>query len=300
VARIAAGESVRKVARALSVAPSSVVKWTQRLRATGSVAPGKIGGHVPPKIAGAHRAWLVARTAAAAFTLRGLVAELAGRGLRVDYRTVWTFIRREGLSFKKTVLASEQNRPDVARKRRRWKTRQGRIDPRRLVFIDETWAKTNMGPLRGWAPRGQRLPGQVPYGHWKTMTFLAALRCDRIDAPWVLDGPINGESFRVYVERVLVPALAQGDIVVMDNLGSHKGKAIRRAIRAAGARLFFLPPYSPDLNPIEQVFAKLKHFLRNAAERTAPATWSRIGTLLDDFSPDECANYFVNSGYASV
>ena len=106
------------------------------------------------------------------------------------------------------------------------------------------------------------------------MTFLAALRCDRIDAPWVLDGPINGESFRVYVERVLVPALAQGDIVVMDNLGSHKGKAIRRAIRVAGARLFFLPPYSPDLNPIEQVFAKLKHFLRKAAERTAPATWS--------------------------
>jgi transposase len=160
--------------------------------------------------------------------------------------------------------------------------------------------KTNMGPLRGWAPRGQRLPGQVPYGHWKTMTFLAALRCDRIDAPWVLDGPINGESFRVYVEHVLVPALAQGDIVVMDNLGSHKGKAIRRAIRAAGARLFFLPPYSPDLNPIEQVFAKLKHFLRKAAERTAAATWRRIGTLLDDFSPDECANYFVNSGYASV
>ena len=132
------------------------------------------------------------------------------------------------------------------------------------------------------------------------MTFLAALRCDRIDAPWVLDGPINGESFRVYVEHVLVPALAQGDIVVMDNLGSHKGKAIRRAIRAAGARLFFLPPYSPDLNPIEQVFAKLKHFLRKAAERTAPATWRRIGILLDDFSPDECANYFVNSGYASV
>src|ERR1700716_4120751 len=157
--------------------------------------------------------------------------------------------------------------------------------------------RTNMGPLRGWAPRGQRLPGQVPYGHWKTMTFLAALRCDRIDAPWVLDGPINGESFRVYVERVLAPALAQGDIVVMDNLGSHKGKAIRRAIRAAGARLFFLPPYSPDLNPIEQVFAKLKHFLRKAAERTAPATWRRIGTLLDDFSPAECANYFVNSGH---
>src|SRR5580704_5814347 len=181
VARIAAGESVRKVARALSVAPSSVVKWTQRLRATGSVAPGKIGGHVPPKIAGAHRAWLVARTAAAAFTLRGLVAELAGRGLRVDYRTVWTFIRREGLSFKKN-RAGERAKPSRRRPQAQAvEDPPGRIDPRRLVFIDETWAKTNMGPLRGWAPRGQRLPGQVPYGHWKTMTFLAALRCDRID-----------------------------------------------------------------------------------------------------------------------
>ena len=166
-----------------------------------------------------------------------------------------------------------------------------------------------MGPLR--APRGQRLPGQVRYGHGKTMTFLAALRCDRIDAPWVLDRPISGKSFRVYVERGLVPALAQGDIVVMDNsppaggvrrapLGSHKGKAIRRAIRAAGARLFFLPPSSPDLNPIDQVLAKLKHFLRKAAARTAAATGRRIGTLLDAFSPAECANYFVNSGYASV
>jgi transposase len=198
------------------------------------------------------------------------------------------------------VLASEQNRPDVARKRRRWKTRQGRIDPRRLVFIDETWAKTNMGPLRGWAPRGQRLPGQVPYGHWKTMTFLAALRCDRIDAPCVLDGPINGLSFRAYVEQLLVPTLAPGDIVIMDNLGSHKGKLVRRAIRAVGARLFFLPPYSPDLNPIEQVFSKLKTLLRKAAERTVTATWQRIGQLLDQFTPHECANYLTNSGYASA
>ena len=132
------------------------------------------------------------------------------------------------------------------------------------------------------------------------MTFLAALRCDRIEAPWVLDGPINGESFRTYVDQVLAPTLKPGDVVILDNLGSHKGKAVRRAIRASGARLLFLPPYSPDLNPIEQVFAKLKHFLRKAAERTAAATWRRIGTLLDDFSPDECANYFVNSGYASV
>jgi transposase len=198
------------------------------------------------------------------------------------------------------VLASEQDRADVARKRTRWKARQASIDPRRLVFIDETWTKTNMGPLRGWAPRGQRLRGQVPFGHWHTMTFLAALRCDRIDAPWVVDGPINGAAFRLYVETELVPTLKPGDIVVMDNLGSHKGKAVRAAIRAAGARLLFLPPYSPDLNPIEQVFAKLKHLMRKAAERTVTATWQRIGTLLETFTPKECAKYLVNSGYASV
>ena len=188
----------------------------------------------------------------------------------------------------------------MARKRQRWKARQASIDPHRLIFIEETWTKTNMGPLRGWAPRGQRCRGQVPFGHWKTMTFLAALRCDRIDAPWVVDGPINGAAFLLYVETELVPTLRPDDIVVMDNLGSHKGKADRHAIRAAGARLLFLPPYSPDLNPIEQVFAKLKHLMRKAAERTVEATWRRIGTLLDSFPPAECANYLVNSGYASA
>lgn len=188
----------------------------------------------------------------------------------------------------------------MARRRRRWKTYQGRLDPARLVFIDETWAKTNMTRLRGWAPRGRRLLAKAPLGHWRTLTFLAALRCDRIDAPCVIDGPINGESFRAYVEQFLVPILKPGDIVIIDNLGSHKGKAIRHAIRAAGARLLFLPPYSPDLNPIEQVFAKLKTLLRKAAERTIEATWRRIGALLRDFSPQECANYFRNAGYASI
>ena len=188
----------------------------------------------------------------------------------------------------------------MARKRWRWKTHQGRLDPARLVFIDETWAKTNMTRLHGWAPRGRKLLAKVPQGHWRTLTFLAALRHDRIDAPCVLDGPINGESFLAYVEQVLVPTLSQGDIVIMDNLGSHKGKAVRHAIRAAGAKLFFLPQYSPDLNPIEQVFAKLKTLLRKAGERTVEATWKRIATLLDAFSPQECANYLTNAGYASI
>jgi len=191
-------------------------------------------------------------------------------------------------------------RPKIARRREQWKKYQGRLDPRRLVFIDETWAKTNMTPIRGWAPRGQKLVARAPFGHWRTLTFLAALRHDRIDAPCVLDGPINGLSFTAWVEQFLVPTLAPGDIVIMDNLGSHKGAAVRQAIRSAGAKLLFLPPYSPDLNPIEQVFAKLKLLLRKAAERSVDATWQRIGTLLDAFPPQECANYFRNSGYAPI
>jgi transposase len=183
------------------------------------------------------------------------------------------------------------------RRRAQWLAYQNRIEPSRLVFIDETWTKTNMAPLRGWGPRGQRLPAKVPQGRWKTMTFLAALRHDRVEAPWLLTGPINGEKFRLYVEKVLVPTLRPGDIVVMDNLGSHKGHAVRRAIRAVGAKLFFLPKYSPDLNPIEQVFAKLKHLLRNAAARSFDAITTVIGQLLERFTPQECLNYLINSGY---
>lgn len=188
----------------------------------------------------------------------------------------------------------------MARRRKRWKRLQPGLDPGRLVFIDETWVKTNMAPLRGWSRRGQRLPGHAPHGHWKTSTFLAALRQDGVTAPFVFAGPINGEIFRLYVEQVLVPTLRPGDIVVLDNLGSHKGRAVRAMIRAAGARLWFLPPYSPDLNPIEQVFSKLKHLLRKAQERSRERTWNRIGQLLTLFPPDECQNYIRNAGYDSV
>jgi len=168
----------------------------------------------------------------------------------------------------------------------------------KLLRPTHPWAKTNMTRTHGRSACGTRLVADVPHGHWRTLTFLAALRSDRIEAPCVIDGPINGESFLAYVEQVLVPTLRSGDIVIIDNLGSHKGKAVRRAIRAVGAKLFFLPPYSPDLNPIEQVFAKLKTLLRKAAERTVEATWRRIGALLDCFTPQECANYLRNAGYA--
>jgi transposase len=160
--------------------------------------------------------------------------------------------------------------------------------------------KTNMAPLRGWGPRNQRLAQMTPHGHWKTLTFIAALRHDRIDAPWIIDGPINGDVFTTYVRQVLAPTLKPGDVVILDNLGSHKGKAARTAIRAKRAHLIFLPPYSPDLNPIEQVFAKLKHLMRNAQPRTVEKTWRKVGQLLDLFSPDECQNYLKNSGYVSV
>ena len=156
-----------------------------------------------------------------------------------------------------------------------------------------------MAPLRGWSACGKRLIGKAPHGHWRTQTFLAALRCDRIEAPCVFDGPINGVKFLTYIREFLLPSLKAGDVVIMDNLGSHKGKAVRQAIRSVGAKLFFLPPYSPDLNPIEQVFAKLKHWLRKSAERTVETVCDRIGTLLDRFPPKECRNYLANSGYAS-
>lgn len=166
-----------------------------------------------------------------------------------------------------------------------------------MVFIDETGASTKMARRYGRCPKGQRLTMAVPHGHWKTTTFLAALRHDRIDAPGVIDGPMNGELFRAYVEQFLAPTLSPGDIVVMDNLPAHKVKGVAEAITARGAELRYLPPYSPDLNPIEQLFAKLKALLRKAAARSVDKLWDTIGLLLDAFSPTECANYLRNSGY---
>ena len=189
------------------------------------------------------------------------------------------------------------DRADVRARRAAWLAERQNLDCRRLVFIDETWAKTNMTPAHGRCRRGERLVARVPFGHWKTSTFLAALRCDGVTAPAVFDGPINGRSFTAYVEQILVPTLRPGDIVVLDNLGSHKGKAARNAIEQAGAELRFLPPYSPDLNPIEQVFAKLKTLLRRAAPRNRQTLWKSIGNLLDRFPASECRNYIDSAGY---
>lgn len=165
------------------------------------------------------------------------------------------------------------------------------------MFIDETWAKTNMTRLRGRSPRGQRLVAAVPHGHWHTSTFVAALRCDGLTAPLVIDGAMNGVIFLAYIEQFLAPMLSPGNVVVMDNLPSHKIAGVRAAIEARGAALRYLPPYSPDLNPIEQAFAKLKSLLRTAAARSVDNLWNAIGAMLNHFKPSECANYLVNSGY---
>jgi transposase len=196
------------------------------------------------------------------------------------------------------VHAAEQERPDVAAARLAWKADQPALDPARLVFIDETGTSTAMARLRGRAQRGRRVIGRVPWGHWKTMTFVAALRHDAITAPFVIDRAMTGAIFVEYIRQCLLPTLSHGDIVVMDNLSAHKNPAVQQLIEGAGAELRYLPPYSPDLNPIEQGFSKLKAHLRKAQERSIDALWQRIGRLLDLFQPSECANFFANSGYA--
>jgi transposase len=198
---------------------------------------------------------------------------------------------------KKPLRASEQERPDVAERRRIWRAAQPYIDVDRLVFIDETGSNTKMTRLYGRSPRGQRLIASAPFGHWKTTTFVAALRRDALTTPMVLDGPMAGEAFLAYVQQVLLPTLRRGDIVVLNNLPAHKISTVRAAIRAAGVQFFLLPPYSPDLNPIEMAFAKLKTLLRQEPQRTVEPLWRRIGQLLDQFMPDECANYLQAAGY---
>jgi transposase len=198
---------------------------------------------------------------------------------------------------KKVLKAAEQQRPDVARKRRWWEILVQSKPCGGLVFFDETGADTRMIRRYGWGLRSSRVIDHVPQGHWKTTTFAAALRASGVIAPLVLDGPMNGECFLAYVRQFLVPALQPGDLVVMDNLSCHKQSGVWEAIREAGADVLYLPPYSPDLNPIEKMFSKLKTLLRKSAERTTEALWNRMGVLLDEFSPQECLNYIHSCGY---
>lgn len=193
--------------------------------------------------------------------------------------------------------AAEQDRPDVAAAREAWRRKQPKLDPRRLVFIDETAVSTSMTRFYGRAPRGRRLVCKVPFGAWKTMTFIAALRHDRFTAPMVIEGPMSGQSFLAYVDQVLVPTLKRGDILIMDNVPTHKVRSAQQVLNRHGVLVPEFPPYSPDLNPIEQAFAKLKAFLRKTGARSLPRLSAAIRACLKNFSPAECAAYLAHAGY---
>jgi transposase len=294
---VEAGASRREAAESFNLSPSSAVKWLQRWRDSGSAKAKASGGSTSPLEK--HAEWLLAAVAEQPdLTLDEIVAAMRKRRIPGSRTAVWRFFARHDLTFKKKSLrAAEQQRPDVARARRRWRREQFLFDPARLVFIDETATSTNMVRLWGRAPRGQRLVGFVPHGHWKTITLVAGLRHDAVVAPFVIDGPLDGKIFRTYVERCLAPTLDRGDIVFMDNLATHKVAGVTEAIEAADAMAIYLPAYSPDLNPIEQVFSKLKALLRKAAERTVPRLWRRIRSILRTITKSECRNFFRHAGY---
>jgi transposase len=301
VRAVDAGSSIRQAAKRFEVSASAAIKLMQRVRQTGSTEPAKIGGYRRPVLE-THADNLRAIVAGkAGITLREIKAALEAHGIEVKaLSTIADMLHRLGLSHKKALRATEQDRPDVARHRRRWRVWQRYMDGACFVFLDETAATTAMTRLYGWGPRGERLVDAVPAGHWKTTTFVAGLRRDGVVAPFVLDGPMTGEVFRAYIEQMLAPSLRPGDVVVLDRLSAHKVAGVRDALQKAGASLLYLPAYSPDLNPIEQLFAKLKALLRTAAARTRGALWNTIGALLNAFTPAECQNYITNSGYEFV
>jgi transposase len=281
------------------VAASTAIGWIARLCVEGERHSRRQGRPCGSKL-DPHRDFLLSRLQHEPDMTIQKMQELLSeeRGLRAAASTIWTFLNRAGQTLKKkSVHASEQERPDVQEKREAWFEGQLDLDPSKLVFVDETWATTNMAPLHGWAPRGERLRAGIPLGRWKRTTFVAGLRLTGMTAPMVLEGSINGARFLDYVRRVLAPTLTQGDIVVIDNLSSHKSDEVREAIEAVGATVRFLPPYSPDFNPIEKAFAKLKALLRRAAARTLEALRQAIDNLAHIFKPAECANFFAACGY---
>jgi transposase len=293
-----ANEGTQAVALRFAVSESWVRRINQQRRETGQIAAKTTRDRTPKWQAWAD--WLLAKIDARPdIYLRELRAELkAERGEEVCLQTICNACAAlERTRKKKTLIASEQERPDVAERRLEWRATQTHIDPRQVVFIDETWAKTNMTRTYGRSLLGSRLIETTPCGRWQTTTFLGALRAEGFVAPLTVDGAINGPLFRAWVEQHLAPTLRPGDIVVMDNLSSHKVTGVRQAIEAAGAELRYLPPYSPDFNPIELAFSKLKKRLRDGAERTVDKLWTLCGRILEEFTEAECRRYFKHCGY---
>ncbi|RXH04037.1 IS630 family transposase, partial [Bradyrhizobium guangzhouense] len=280
------GLSRNEAARIFRVGIASAIRWVKAFEETQRTAALPTGGD-RRSVLKPHRDWLLElRRKENDLTLDAIAERLLRRhGVEADKSMLSRFFAGEGISFKKTVHASEQDRPDVVERRQAWRCAQTSLGGR-LIFLDETWTTTAMTRRYAWADVGTRALGHAPHGHWKTTTFLAGLTCKGLIAPFVLDGPINAECFFAYVEQILVPALREGDTVILDNLSSHKNEAARRLIADAGASLLFLPPYSPDLHPIEMAFAKLKELLRQAQARTVDALWDLIGRSLSLFTPE--------------
>ena len=291
------GLSRNEAARIFRVGIASAIRWVNAFEETRRTAPLPTGGD-RRSVLKPHRNWLLElRRKENDLTLDAITERLLRtHGVEADKSMLSRFFAAEGSASKKTVRASEQDRPDVAERRDAWRSVQKGLDGR-LIFLDETWTTTAMTRRYAWADVGARAFGHAPNGHWKTTTFLAGLTCEGLIAPFVLEGPINAECFLAYVAQILVPVLRQGDTVILDNLSSHKNKEAERLIADAGACLLFLPPYSPDLNPIEMAFAKFKELLRQAQARTVDALWDFIGHTLNLFTPEECTNYVRHCGY---
>ena len=287
----------QEVATRFRVSKSWVRRIKQRLRETGQTAPKTTRNRRPTWEAWAD--WLQAAVAATPDAyLRELQARLkTERGIEASENLIGAACQALKLTRKRTLVAAEQDREDVIVARQEWRGQQPDVDPDRWVFLDETWAKTNMTRTYGRSPEGTRLVQKVPHGRWSTTTFLGAMRSSGFIAPLCVEGAINGEVFKAWVEQHLVRELRPGDIVVMDNLSSHKVRGIVEAIEAVGASVRYLPPYSPDLNPIELAFSKFKKLLRDGAERTTDKLWSLCGQVLDLFSETECSNYLRHCGY---
>ncbi|MEQ8693805.1 MAG: IS630 family transposase [Gammaproteobacteria bacterium] len=301
---IASGKSRRAVAAQFEVAPSTAVRVQARYAATGSVEPAPLGRPKGSGKLGPYHEALIAKVKSQPdITMPALAAWLeAEHGVTADPSNLSKLLCKAGFSYKKTLLASEKERSDVKAARQTWVAlRQPfmRRQPARLVFVDETSVKTNMTPLRGRSVKGERLMADAPFGKWHTQTFIAGLRCDCLVAPWMVEGALDGLAFDIYVRTQLAPCLRPGDVVILDNLNVHKSPRAALALAERGAWFLFLPKYSPDLNPIEMAFAKLKTLLRKAKARTYDALWRALGDVCALFDPQECWNYLKDTGYVA-
>ncbi|MER0240164.1 IS630 family transposase [Fulvimarina sp. MAC8] len=294
------GLSTRAAGRRFAIGESTAGAWYRDWKRKGTYEPDRQGQPKGSKL-DAHEAFILSliETDDKDISLAEIVDRLeTDKGIGTCQSLVSKFFKKRGITWKKkTAHAAEQQREDVLAAREAWFEEQPDLDPQKLVFIDESGLNTKMARLRGRSKRGERCRAAVPHGHWKSTTFTAGMRLDGIVAPWLLDGAMDGEAFLVYVRKVLVPTLVAGDIVVMDNLPAHKVAGVRDAIEAVGAELRYLPPYSPDFNPIEMLFSKIKAFLRKVAARTIPGLHDAVASALDIFEPDEFQNLFAHAGY---